>query len=502
MLLIRADADAQTGSGHVMRCLALAQAWQDQVGPVTYLCAAIPESLEARLFDQGIRVIRMPETPGSAGDREATLRHLASLTPSWVVLDSYKFDQRYHQAIVAGSAARVLVLDDQALLRHYASAAVLNQNLGATDSLYAGKLSAATTLLAGSSFAMLRREFLETPRPVRSDLPPRRLLVTLGGSDPGNHSSSILRVLQSVLGSEHHVTLVVSSSHAHLSSLRSMLKQAPFQGTLACDVKDMASLMAESDLAISAAGSTCWELACMQLPCLLLSVADNQIPLARAMADQGAAIDLGPADALDESRLAATLRSLIHEGPRCLAMSQAAASVVDGKGVYRVLEAMAGPSLTLRPVTMNDARLLWDWRNEPATRAASFSSQIIPLESHIHWLQRRLDSASSQLYIACDLTDEPIGQIRFDLDQSEALISFSIAPQARGRKLASRLLRCSGRRILRQTNVSRLVGYVRVDNMASHRAFLRAGYTALGEETVQGQQAIRYELQAKDAATL
>jgi len=493
LLLIRADADSQRGAGHVMRCLALAQAWQDQMGDVVYVCAALPESLEARLKTSGIDVVRIAETSGSSGDLQATLQQIAQLRPAWVVLDGYGFDAAYQRSI-AQQCPNLLWMDDYGQVDHYTAAIVLNQNLDASPDLYEGRLSPHTRVLAGSDYAMLRREFLDTPRPQRPIAPPARLLVTLGGSDPNNHSSTILKGLCAALGPEHHVTLIASSRHAHLSSLRTMLEQASFKGTLACDVTDMASLMAQADLALSAAGSTCWELAYMKLPSLLVSVADNQVPLAQAMARHNAAINLGSADALDTDRLASALRPLLTDATRCNAMSQGAGQLVDGRGVLRVLAAMTGAALSLRPVTMEDAQLLLSWRNDPATQAASFNTQAVDLASHLQWLQRKLASPDALMFIACDQTGQPVGQIRLDIENGDALIDFTIAPAMRGQKLASRLLRLGCLPVLRRQIVRRMVGYVRSENVASQRAFLRAGFESMGEELVHQQPSIRFEL--------
>ncbi|RMF86337.1 MAG: UDP-2,4-diacetamido-2,4,6-trideoxy-beta-L-altropyranose hydrolase, partial [Nitrospinota bacterium] len=187
-LLIRADASTRMGSGHLMRCLALAQGWKERGGPVFFL-SSCPRALRQRIESTGLTFLPLQEIHPDPHDLEQTLSHLeqiaarSSLVP-WVVIDGYHFDATYYQAIRA-KGYQVLVIDDTAHLPRYDAHIVLNQNLFAD--LRAYRCAPETLLLLGPRYVLLRPEFLAWQNRKRS-FPQiaRRVLVTLGGSDPDN----------------------------------------------------------------------------------------------------------------------------------------------------------------------------------------------------------------------------------------------------------------------------------------------------------------------------
>src|SRR5262245_3347577 len=137
-LLIRADASVQTGAGHVMRCLALAQAWHAQGGVATFLSCDTNKTLQQRILAAGPGYIRLEKPHPDRRDLDTTLAALTGLTTQmavqgtpWLVLDGYHFDTAYHQAIRA-AGYRLLVIDDMGHLPEYAADVLLNQNLHAT----------------------------------------------------------------------------------------------------------------------------------------------------------------------------------------------------------------------------------------------------------------------------------------------------------------------------------------------------------------------------------
>ena len=154
-LLVRADGSAAIGAGHVMRCLALAPAWQDAGGDVTFAASSLGDTLRRRLIDEGVRVVDLDAPPGSRLDTEATVHHARQAGADWVVADGYDFDAAY-QRCVHESGLKLLVLDDYGHAEHYHADLVLNLNLDAEESLYAHR-DPATQLLLGTRYALLRR---------------------------------------------------------------------------------------------------------------------------------------------------------------------------------------------------------------------------------------------------------------------------------------------------------------------------------------------------------
>jgi len=162
VLLIRADADSRIGVGHVMRCLALAQAWQDSGGEAVFVATELPGGLEERLLHEGFQLIRIPAPVGGPEDAAATLAAARNHSAVWIVVDGYAFTASFLDALrEAGS--RVLAIDDMANLERYPVDVLLNQNLSATPAAYDGRAGSSTTLLLGPRFSLLRREFRRIP---------------------------------------------------------------------------------------------------------------------------------------------------------------------------------------------------------------------------------------------------------------------------------------------------------------------------------------------------
>src|SRR5206468_1255690 len=156
-LIIRADATAAIGHGRVMRCLALAQSWQDRGGECVFAMAEPIPEMKARLGAEGFEVIPLTVMPGSS-DEAAQLAELARVRDaSWVVVDGYQFRAEYHRAL-NGAGARLLVIDDSGLAGSYCSDLVLDPNAGSRESFFARR-APHTELLIGSPYAMLRCEF-------------------------------------------------------------------------------------------------------------------------------------------------------------------------------------------------------------------------------------------------------------------------------------------------------------------------------------------------------
>lgn len=277
ILFLRADASSAIGVGHVMRCLALAQAWQDAGGEAVFGCAELPPTLRERLRRESIRVIDITGPVAGADDLEKTVQAAREMRARWVVVDGYRFTSECY-AVLRAEGFQVLALDDMAHLATYPVDALLNQNLSATHELYAGKVSPATELLLGPRHSLLRREFRVAQTIQRSARAGcRRVLVSFGGADAENFTGRILESLFRSGRRDFEVVVLAGPANPHVEALRALAASAP----IACDVRvaveNVAVVMAFADVAITAAGSTVWELASMRLPALIGANEDNQL---------------------------------------------------------------------------------------------------------------------------------------------------------------------------------------------------------------------------------
>jgi UDP-2,4-diacetamido-2,4,6-trideoxy-beta-L-altropyranose hydrolase len=339
VLVIRADADTRMGTGHVMRCVALAQAWEERGGRAQFVCSTVTPSLEARLRGEGFSVTSLPESAGSLADAAATVDVARHAGASWIVVDGYHFDVAYHRAIKT-AGLRLLILDDYGHTDHYLADLVLNQNVHAEPSLYRDR-EPHTRLLLGTRYAMLRREFWAS-RLWRRSIPPvaRRLLVTLGGSDPDNVTRTLIEAIAGLNVDGLQTTVLVGGSNPHQASLDASARDSSRPIRIERNVSDMPPWMQWADAAVTAAGGTLWELAFFALPSLTVILADNQEPAARWLADRGVFPTLGRGTSVSAETVREPLCRLLGDGELRRKHSERAAALVDGNGVFRVVEAM------------------------------------------------------------------------------------------------------------------------------------------------------------------
>jgi UDP-2,4-diacetamido-2,4,6-trideoxy-beta-L-altropyranose hydrolase len=332
-LLLRTEASVAIGTGHVMRCLALAQAWRDAGGHAIFAMADATPAVEERLRSEGFEVARSGVRVGSAADAEETARLAHKHNASWVVVDGYEFGAEY-QASLKSCGLKVLFIDDNGHAGHYSADLVLNQNVYANEALYRSR-ELSTKLLLGPRFAMLRREFAawrdwkrETPVIVR------KVLVTMGGSDPDNITERVLHVI--LAKRELEATVVVGGSNPHLRELRKLVEQHRGTVHLVENATNMPELIASADIAVAGAGTTSLEMCFLGLPAVLIVLADNQRAIAEELGRRGVAIHLVEGAEATLSVLAEHLASLLASSERRKAMSETGRKWVDGLGAERV----------------------------------------------------------------------------------------------------------------------------------------------------------------------
>lgn len=488
-LIIRADASREIGTGHVMRCLALAQAWRKLGGQTHFVCASIPEKLQERLKTESFGVAHISKPANSHEDAEFTADLARSVNATWVVVDGYHFTDNYRDALTSYGFA-VCAIDDFGDVQR--AGLIVNQNLFASPRMYNDGKDTSSVRLLGSRYTLLRQEFTNAfPRERQYGCP--NVLVTCGGTDPTNSTEKVLRGLARTNDPFLNVVAVVGAGNPNLTQLRELTAQLPISIQLEVNTPRMMQLMQQADIAIAAAGTTCWELAYMGVPVLALITAENQIQVAESIEEHGIGTNLGRVHELSESDICTTVEHH-RERPFLLnLMSQAGRNCVDGQGAERVARMLRGPSLTLRPATKDDCRMLWEWRNDSLVRSVSFSSDEIPFESHSQWFNKKLEAANCLIQIAENKHGVPIGQVRFDLIENDAAeISISVSAEHRSAGYGSKLIRTATEWILSSHRVSEIVAAIKEDNVASQRAFEKAGYQRVADKDGHRQYVASY----------
>ena len=490
-LLARADGSVAIGTGHVMRCLGLAQAWQDAGGAVVFAMVQPWPTLVQRLEAEGITVVGMSAESGSVHDAAQFAELAKSHLATWVVVDGYQFKPDFQRSL-KGAGLKVLFIDDNGEGGTYYSDIVLNQNLYASEDSYIRRESY-TRLLLGSRYAMLRREFTRWrgwKRRISGS--GNKVLVSMGGSDAGNLSEKVIDALGMLDSSEIEARVIVGSSNPHLTALQCAVSRCGRVIEIHQNPSNIPELMAWADVAISAAGSTCWELCFFGLPSLLMDVAENQRGIARSLEERGVAEYLGFGAEVSPAQIAGGLKKLLLSPEPRAAMSQRSQQLVDGRGAERVVAVLRGSSVRLRRAEEADCLLLWKWSNEPEVRAVSFSSEPIPWTDHERWFVERLGDPNSLLYVALDSGDRAIGQVRFQLKDGHAIVSIVLASEFRGQGYGKIVLAKAQEEVFASAGVTCIDAYVKPDNEASLRLFAEAGFKQGRAVAVRGHEAIHF----------
>lgn len=502
-LLVRADAGPKVGTGHVMRTLALGQAWKRRGGNVTFVCGELPNGLVKRIEAEDFHCYKIKQDHCDALDANATTEIAFIVQPHWIVLDGYRFNDAYQQTFKKIDA-RLMVVDDYQHAAHRNADVILNQNLGALSGHYAG--SSQARILTGPEYALLRSEFadfkhdLRNPRQIPNEA--KRILVTFGGADPDNWTLKTLQVLSSLGRKNLVVDCVIGAFYKHLDELAKFKKTANLSLRLHRNVDRMSSLMDQVDIAISAGGSTCYELARCGVPSIVHSIADNQQSIVKSMSRNHVMISIDDEDepstlAQRESRLARSVRQLINNPERRREMSVGGMQLVDGRGANRIALQMAAFNYRFRAANRQDAETLWRWRNDPEVRSVSFDENLIPFERHQGWLDRRLQDPNTILWIWEKSSGEPVGQVRFELTEENpaiALISIIVDQSRRGRGLGTALIVAASDRLLESNIATRIVARIKPGNAPSEKAFRAAGFHAIEPVIANGKMAFQYAL--------
>jgi UDP-2,4-diacetamido-2,4,6-trideoxy-beta-L-altropyranose hydrolase len=495
-IAIRVDASVQIGSGHVMRCLTLADELRQSGAEVTFISRRHEGNLNGLIHRKGFRLLELESTSqcnsdetsqsayanwlGVSQDEDAreTIAALDGATPDWLIVDHYAIDEAWEK-LFRPHVRNIMVIDDLANRKHDCDL-LLDQNyVKDPRQRYEGLVPPSCTRLLGPSYALLRREFALARTKVNQRTGEvNRVFLFFGGVDPDNMTGKALEALMVPDLRDLDVDVVLGSANPHKEVLQELVGQRP-RTNLHVQVDNIATLMSQADLALCAGGSSTWERLCLGLPSLVVTIAENQEPFTFALHDGGFLRRLGSNETVASAEISSAIISAIdcpvinrEESERC-------GGLVDGKGVQRVVEMiMNGPDLDglqIRRVKESDCELLWCWANDPEVRRNAFSAEPIPWEDHCNWFYQRFRDAVTSIYIL-ESENGPVGQVRFEKHDDKFTVGYSIARQYRGKGVATVLLTLALRRLMTDQPYCIVLADVKTNNTPSIRAFQSLGF--------------------------
>jgi UDP-2,4-diacetamido-2,4,6-trideoxy-beta-L-altropyranose hydrolase len=528
-IVIRTDASLHIGSGHVMRCLVLAQGLTTQGHQVRFVCRSQPGDLITFIENKGFCVYQLAQAkteliPVTSAD------YAAWLQVSWqqdvqdfllqvdvadlVIVDHYALNADWQQRIGQALNCKIMVIDD--LVRHHHADLILDQTLLRSSDEYQSDHHASHNtsdhtchhtvhhtlhqtshhtgqVLTGCDFALLNPQFSyyreqALANDVLSSRP--RLLLSMGGIDQPNATFSVLTALADMPTLLRPlVTVLLGPRAPHYRQVKAFCLQHDDWIHHLDFVDNMAALMLQQQVAIGAPGTTSWERACLGLPSIIIPLAENQQTISRNLVAVDAAYKV-ERDEITE-HLQRTYQALLQNWSRLRVNNL---KLCDGLGLNRVLKAMADlvgvGDLQLRSATEADIKLVFDWQCHPSTRQYALTRQVPTWTEHNKWMRCKLLQQQDYFYIIA-IADNTfsgvgvgvgadVGVVRLDkIAAAEYLLSIFIAPDYYNQGIAKRALASLDKL---HPNIT-LHAQVLTANLASQKLFTQAGYQRLTAET-------------------
>ena len=490
-IVFRVDASIWIGGGHVMRCLALAQALKPAIESVKFACLPQNGDLIQLIQSRGFQVcvLNTPAwiiTPENDTDYAAWLQRsqeddVADFIKvvghaDLVVTDHYAIDAAWQKAIRQAFRCKIIVIDD--LVRNHEADLIVDQTLGRSPTAYDG----ASRVLAGSHYALLAGTFarnheIALDSAARSGRP--KVLVYFGAIDAHNMCLRVLEVLTPIIDAAF--TVVLGKAALHYDVIRNWALERDDVEHLEF-VNDMAELILKHDFAVGAPGTSSWESACLGLPSVVIPIADNQAENGRKLVafDAAISVDKGCLDA----ELVSAVQKLMKNRSDYAASNLA---ICDGRGAVRVaieieslLDQNDTASVGLERATEADIDYVHRLQSAPTTRKYALNSEIPSWPEHKVWMTSKLKVTTDYFYIIRKgQGNTPCGVLRLDRRADGGYtVSIYIDPDYYSQGIGRSALAIIDR-VFADCDLHAVVMEA---NVASQKLFLKAGYERMAKE--------------------
>jgi len=499
-IVIRTDSSSWIGSGHLMRCLNLAESLTKKGTMVSFVSRKLPGNLNHLILKKGFQVNEMPQTTTTSDDLSnrlyniddyrarlgvsekqdafETINLIYGIKPDWLIMDHYSLGEKWEK-IIRPHVKKIMVIDDLANRSHDCDL-LLDQNwFENMETRYDHLVPAGCTKLFGPKYVLLGPEFASAREKIKhhnDDV--KRLFIYFGGSDPHNLTGMALQAVSVPELNNLEVDVVIGENNPHKDVLFKLV-EALDNTHLHIQVDDMATIMSKADLAIGSGGVNTWERMCLGLPALTISFAENHTMLLKDLSKNGYVTYLGFSADVDIELIKKNLIEQITDVPSFSNLRKKLYDLVNGNGVKSVVDWLTGNFVDnkwiVKSATAQDKKLYWNWANDEQVRKNSINKNYITWDNHIKWFNNKLADPKCFLYII--LYDrKPVGQVRFENEGDFARIDYSISRQFRGRRLGKKLLDRAIKEFKKYSNQI-ILGEVLAENIASTKTFESLGFS-------------------------
>lgn len=438
VVLFRVDANSSIGAGHLMRCIALAHAFQSIGHKSIFIVNEDTQKIIKTLSSFEFESICLT----TALSLEQTCQQIYSIgkdrQAGTLVLDGYQFSPEYRKSI-KGLGFSLVLLDDENNSGELFADIVINPTQSATSLNYLASAPNALHLL-GNDFILLRPEFQATsPKSVNDS---NRLLISFGASDVADLTKPVLNCLLAEQHCYDHVDIVTGSAYSGDAELRETSANSS-KISYQHNVSNMAALISQARLAVCAAGGTIFELMSLGVPAILVVVADNQLNAANEQEALGWCKVFDARNGIDPRLLLAEAEHLWQDSSKLKTMQKIALSKNIVGGALRVAQAIKeyrqekikplcsyinAYNIRLREVQYSDLECIRHWRNDPDIKKMMFSQNDISASEQIAWF-RKISADQMQQHFVIEYKSHAIGVINLkSLDGKPLHESLSIEP--------------------------------------------------------------------------
>lgn len=520
-LAFRVDASAVIGTGHFMRCFALASYLKSKGETIIFLSRFLDPKLRALLQSNGIEFYELEKSHSkyiSADDYDSWLgvswqddieevgENLEKESVDWLIVDHYAIDQKWERE-ARRYAKKIFVIDDLSNRPHDCDL-LLDQNL-CGESLkrvrYEAWVPPSCHCLIGPTYALLRSEFLESSRAKRraSQRGISRLFISFGGADVLNQTEKVLKALETT---DFRTDVVIGTLNPHREQLERFCSKRKNM-TCYVGVERMAELMDQADLAIGSAGTTVWEQCALGLPSLIIPVAKNQLRNAELLEKNGASIHFGWHEEVTPEKIYKEVFRLNREPQRLSEMSKAGRKLVDGRGVSRLskilAEALRAPQapegFRFELINHRHTLSILKWRNEVSLRQNFLDQRTLTEEGQRFFLDDYFLKDRLDFVLIDERRNWPIGVFNLKNIQTKPEIGQLIGEsEYRGRGLGKEATRLVVQFALKTLGLKSVCARVKEKNLTNIELLKKLNFEIAKQETLQYENYLLFEKRGKE----
>lgn len=467
----RVDALSHMGRGHLVRSLALADILKEHFSCI-FLSRIEDKVIAEMILSAGFEYISVPLYLDKIN--EAKWININFLKGDEIlVLDGYQFDFNY-QLKLKGNAGKIVCIDD-IHDTHFLADAIINHAGGIQAENYSKEKKC--ELFLGLDYLILRPEFFAQAHKHTTRKPQiNKVMICLGGEDPNNETIQVLTKCEKIPGiNTCHV--IIGSGYKYERELKVFVEKSglDIEVLYQLSAQEMVETMQKCDTAICSPSTVSLEYLFFKGNLFLHQIADNQKHILKYLLENKLAFPLNELGIITEKQLKKALENQ--------------AQIIDGKSSQRLFKIFNSLEKEMfckfRKATFDDMYTYFVWTNEKETRLQSMNSSPIRFIEHDNWFSKKIKSKKTNLYVL-EYKNNPAGQIRFDIENEIATISYSLDKEYRGKGLGKVLIKGGIEELKRDNPKVKLIqGYVKNNNQPSIHTFKKLGFQEQKEDTSQ-----------------